>query len=221
MTVSATDVYEVLGLPAGLRLHMARTVGVVAAVGRSVSGKQARIVKDVSLAMALHDVGNVVMPIGNGELLAEPPQLLSRWCLYSHYTRSRYGENAHAATESILEDLGVKRPLIDLVERKSSRNFRSILCCKDPAEMLALYADMRVSPTGVVTILERHEDAVARYANVDGRKGLGGDIEMADLEELEAEIAQRFSFVPSTLDGSIIEEGIDDYLNLDLTDAFK
>lgn len=219
--ITAADVYAVLGLPTGLRLHMTRTVAIVEEIAEASPRKDSWATDEAALAMALHDVGNVVMPVGDGTLLVEPEDRLDRWNLYASLARARYGEDAHQATEKILRELGVRRRLRDLVQRKSSSNLPSILKVADPAELLALYADMRVSPAGVVSISKRHEDAVIRYANDSGRKGLGGDITLTDLRKLESEIARQFDLDPSEIDSTTVEARLDESLALDLTDAFE
>ncbi|MDQ2676067.1 MAG: hypothetical protein M3Y34_04605, partial [Actinomycetota bacterium] len=176
---------------------------------------------DVAPAMALHDVGNIVKPVGDGELLDEPASLLDRWSLYASFARARYGDDDHRATAAILAELGIKRELIDLIQRKSSRNLPSILEAGDPAELLAIYADMRVSPDGVVSIEERHEDAKARYAGDGDRRGLGGDVTIAHLRALEDEVAKRFEFDPTGLDARAVDARLHDCQDMDLADAFR
>ncbi|HEU5064143.1 MAG TPA: hypothetical protein VFT79_13485 [Solirubrobacterales bacterium] len=219
--ISATDVYEVLGLPRGLRTHMARTVAVVKVIGHGGATPVSAVTDDVALAMALHDVGNAVKPVGDGALLNEPADQLDRWRLYASFAQARYGEDEHQATKTILGDLGIRQPLIDLIQRKSSHNLLSILEVGDPAELLAIYADMRVSPSGFVSIVERHEDAQARYSGDANRKGLGGDVTLAHLRQLEEEVAERFEFDPAGLEAPTVDARLVECLSMDLADAFR
>lgn len=218
--IRVRDVYDILGLPSGLRTHMARTAAVVELVSRGAAPQLASVISEVALAMALHDVGNAVKPVGDGTFLGEPPESLGRWSLYSAYTRARYGSDEHAAASAMLGDLGVRPGLIALIERKSSSNLASILEEGDPGELLAIYADMRVAPSGLVSISERHEDAEQRYARIS-RRGLGGDVGLAQLEELQDRVQRRFNFDPGSLTADGVDERLASCLAMDLSDAFE
>lgn len=219
--IRARDVYDVLGLPTGLRLHLARTVAVVRMMLEDDSPGGLRA--DAQCAMALHDVGNAVKmsddPETASRMLQEPEVTLPRWRLYSSFARARYGSDDHAATTAMLTELGVKQHLIELVARKSSKNLHSILETDSTLEMVVLYADMRVGPEGVVSIAERHREATARLAGTE-RQGLGGTLTVDDLRALEDEVCRRLACDPAAVTDARAGEILDDCLNMDMTHAF-
>lgn len=202
---------------------MARTVGVVRLIGAGATPEASSVVRLVELTMALHDVGNAVKFNVDEEkaieMLGEPSEQLSRWRLYTDYMRSRYGEDDHAATEAILTELGIRAELIELVSKKSSRHFDAILRRRVPAEMLALYADMRVAPSRVVSIEERYLEATKRYAD-SGRVGLGGTVEMGHLNELESAVSDIFDSNLDQLTAAKVDALLADSLALPLDEAF-
>jgi hypothetical protein len=221
--IRAEDVYDVLGLPTGLRAHMAATVAVVRLIGAQGRPELAPLVHEVELAMALHDVGNAVKFDGDDSaaaaMLREPLKTLPRWRLYAQFMRERYGGDDHHATEVILTELKVRDDLVALISRKSSRRLPEILSRGVPAEMLSLYADMRVAPEGIVSLEQRYKEANARYANSE-RVGLGGSVGLAQLEELQHAVCDEFGSTPDVVTSSGVEAIIADCLSLLLDEAF-
>jgi hypothetical protein len=132
--------------------------------------------------------------------------------------RTRYGDDDHRATAAIHAELGVRPWVTELVQRKSSRNLLSILVRRDPAELLALYADMRAGPEGPVSIEERHREATARYADTV-REGLGGTIELDDLRRLEAAVTQAFGYGVEAIAAADVEDVRAACLELEVDDA--
>jgi hypothetical protein len=221
--IRAVDVYDVLGLPAGLRTHMTMTMAVVRLIGAQAAEDMRSVVRDVELTMALHDVGNPVKFDFDAAtavaMLGEPSETLPRWRLYSEYMQARYGEDDHVATGAILNELKVRPDLIELVSKKSSHHFAAILTREVPAEMLALYADMRVAPTGIVSIEERYREASERYAN-SGRVGLGGTVKLEQLSDLETAVCTVFNSCPGAVTPSRAGFILEDCLNSRLDEAF-
>jgi hypothetical protein len=212
----------VLGLPTGLRQHMADTVAVARLVAERGDARLQSVARSVEIAMALHDVGNVVKGGSDGAVslavLHEPEETRERWTLYTAYMRARYGHDDHRATAAIHAELGVRAWVTELVERKASRNLPLIVARSDPADLLALYADMRAGPHGPVSIEERHREAVARYAGT-AREGLGGTIRLDDLRRLEAAVTQAFGCRVEAIADADVKERREACLELEVHDA--
>lgn len=221
--IRARDIYDVLGLPRGLRLHLATTVAVVKLVGDAADRGLRSLAHEATLAMALHDIGNAVKLSDDRKIalrvLQEPPESLDRWRLHAAFTRARYGTDDHAATKSMLRELGIRQSLSQLIERKTSKNLPDILRRRRPVELLMLYADMRAAPQGFVSIEERHLEAQARYGRT-AREGLGGTVTLSELRTLEVIVAKTFNCDASALPAAAVTALIPECMRLEMDDAF-
>jgi hypothetical protein len=216
--IRARDIYDVIGLHRGLRLHQARTVAIVKTVSSRAAHNVAGDCADIALAMAVHDVGNMVrLPERPDDALAimhEPADSLARWQLATKLARARYG------TQAILHELGIRTDLREIIDRKSSKNFASTLSRDSFPELLALYSDMRVGPDGIIGLAERHAEATARYKGTN-RVGLGGTVTLKHLLALEAQLAAHAGSSISDIGPEISDGLIHECLNLDMSDAFE
>lgn len=222
--IRACDIYDVLGLPRGLRLHHARTVALLQLISRSTDGTTAEAAREAELAMSVHDVGNLVkMPESDQlalRMLQESEESLERWRLATRVARARYGSDDHIATQTMLSELGIRDDLRKLVARKSSKNLPSVISRKIGVELLALYADMRVGPFGVVTIEERHHEASARYRGTP-RQGLGGTVTLEELLRLETLVSRLVGSSVAVIRDDAVESLVSDCLELELDGAFE
>jgi hypothetical protein len=221
--ITADSVYAILGLPQGLRLHHALTVALLMRLGSDLDGDLGTTIREAQVAMALHDLGNAVqLPEDDAQaraMLQEPADDLPKWRLHTAYMRSLYGNDDHQATAAILGHLRTRPAVVELIGRKSSKNFHMLLERDRPIELFALYADMRAAPAGVVSIAERHAEATRRYAGT-ARQGLGGTVGLADLEELERRVSALCGTDAAADDLSDVEHSLQGALDLDVADAF-
>lgn len=159
------EVYEKYKIMPQLQLHQLR----VAAVANQICDHiKSPVDKDtVITACLLHDMGNIIkfnlkrtLDV-SGDLVK--PEDLSYWEAVQREFIETYGQDEHIASIDIARKLGVSEYVLECIE---SIDFGSALKNSKRAELepkICDYADLRVSPHGIVSIDGRLEDGRKRY----------------------------------------------------------
>jgi hypothetical protein len=181
---SAAAVYDRYSVPAGLRAHMLRVAGVATIIldhwqGSSVDrGSLIRV-------LLLHDIGNVVK--------MDDPGVAAVRLRYEQ----RYGADDHQVSLDIGREIGLSDAELDLMSRKVFLRNDQTRDGPDCAAKIGAYADQRVAPSGVLPLLERLAEGVARYRDKPG-SSMNNPRTPALIEaaaEIEAQI-QRWTSIP-------------------------
>ena len=168
---TVAQVYEQYEVMPQLATHMLRVAG----VGKLVTddwGDRELADKCVK-ACLLHDLGN-----------------LAKFKLASEYQREwgprqkrlwvKWGRDAHEATYGMLKELGLPEYVEYLLAEarlyESEPTENDFMIVPKPA-LIVLYADLRVVPTGVVTLQERVEDLTKRYSGFRAESRWGQSLE--------------------------------------------
>ncbi len=172
------EIYEKYQIMPQLVTHMLRVAGVGIKIleGWSDEIDQGLVTK----ALLLHDMGNLVKFDLSKNLM--PIENIEKWKILQSEWREKYGSDAYQATMKIMDELGEKEVATILEEEHAgyyAGDTGLIIKQSWPAKILA-YADMRVTPAGVVPLVERIADLHSRY---------GGEIAWYGfLYELEVDI---------------------------------
>lgn len=153
------ELYDKYDLMPQLRLHQLRVGGVVKTLTND---------HDSIITALLHDMGNIVKFDLDNPII--DINNLDHWKNVQKNTIKKYGNEAHVATYKILSESGLDRyakylkeesRTYDMETDKLNQSFFSNLSM--PA-LTTLYADLRVSINGVVSMEERINDLVTRYS---------------------------------------------------------
>lgn len=189
-----------------LETHMLRVAGVAEIVTKDWSDDETA--RECVAACLTHDLGNIVkfdlahplVPIDN----------LDYWQGVQREDRERYGRDAVLATQAMLTEAGLGQYADYLSEE--DRTFNSPVApdwdkISRPA-LLILYADLRVAPSGVVTLEQRTNDLARRYGKVRP--------ESAWSKELEAYVQSLTTVVVKTIGEADVTPLFDKMLTLDI-----
>lgn len=152
------DLYNKYNLMPQLREHQLRVGGIAKIITDEWLDRVAA--EESIIASLVHDMGNIV----KFKDLPDP-----KWRDVQKIYQERYGIDAHDATVGILKDAGLKK-YVDYIEEEKKlfeltpTEMQTFNKFSKPA-VIVLYADLRVMPTGVVSIEERTEDLIKRYRN--------------------------------------------------------
>lgn len=149
-----------------LETHMLR----VGAIGKIVAEnwKDGCDVKYVTGVCLLHDMGNLVKfdLINRNEEKFGKIENLEYWQKIQQEYWGKYGHDAHDATVGILQDADLTQ-FVDLIIEEEKLYFAEArekeLAQANVATIILMYADCRVTPSGVVTYRERVDDLRDRY----------------------------------------------------------
>lgn len=172
MAMTINDIYATYQIMPQLKTHMLRVAGVGKIIAENwVDTCDSKLVTDLCL---LHDMGNVV----KFDLSEEAVKTkmfgvstdLEYWREVQREYRQKYGKDAHTATKGILSEAKLDRfnkyideeHVLYFAEAKEKELDQASV-----AAIVLMYADCRVTPSGVVSYRERIDDLKARYGGVD------------------------------------------------------
>ncbi|OGM11572.1 hypothetical protein A2Z22_02125 [Candidatus Woesebacteria bacterium RBG_16_34_12] len=144
-----------------LQLHMLRIAGVASMICDSFEKELDK--NSIVSACLLHDMGSIVkfklglFPVLEGE------KGIGYWEKVKKDYLKKYGVDDHLATLKICKELGVNTKIINIINNFGFSNTANIFKTKNYNFKICVYSDMRVSPTGVTSLMTRLKEARNRY----------------------------------------------------------
>ena len=206
-----TEIYRKYKLPRNLIEHHYRVAGVVLFIADHWNGVKLdrNLVKRVAL---LHDLGNLVkydLKPRFAHLLNDKINDIGYWISLQREMIRKYGPNDYEATLGIARDLKLKPKTLKTLEVLVKGDTKEIINFGSFELKILLYADVRVSPYGVVSLLERVNEWLGRYYKdrEDWRD------KMSEIEgywqlcfDLENEISQNLSVPVTSITNDLIRK---------------
>lgn len=203
--MDAEEVYKHFGTPKGLQDHMLWVAGLVCTLRDHWSGETVDWDSAIKAAL-LHDIGNVIKFD-----LDKFPQLLGNelpridfWRAEQKRLIAKYGGDDHEATDRMLDELSVRRPIREATQSKSFGNSKPTAASTNWLVKILFYCDLRVLPDGVGTLSERvaeFRDRLKKYSERPDFPEL-----IAACHDLEGQIQ---SSVDTNLDGIMTQPNAD------------
>jgi len=185
-----------------LQLHQLR----VAAVGKLVCEHFTQTVnkENVVLACLFHDIGNIVkFKLRDFPELSEP-QGVTYWEGVQKEIIQTYGPEQHTASAAIAGEIGLSENIVSMIANAGFMAIPEILRGESNELKVLQYADLRVSPTGIVSVEERLSDFMRRY------KKKGDEVVERAAHDLERTIFEHVDLRPEDITDAavapIIEE---------------
>lgn len=158
------EIYEQYQIPRNLQRHMYR----VASVGQYLAEQWPEAVaqEDIVSVLLLHDLGNILkFDFARGvELFDEDERDVDHWKQVQSEYRKTYGDSVHGATLAIAQQEGASDRVVELFTKMGSSNLKDAVESDDWELKICIYSDFRVSPHGFVTVTDRFDDILQRYA---------------------------------------------------------
>lgn len=183
------DAYEHYQIMPFLQLHQVR----VAAVTKMICAHLSLPITtaDVIEACLLHDMGNILKFDLSKFPDSVKPEGRDYWENIKRETAERYRtHDEHEATLLIARELGVSAEVLEYIDAIGFSNAKEVQENNNYEKKICCYADMRVAPTGVLSLAGRIKDGRDRYT---GRKGYHG------FEDWFDEIGQAYRRVESDI----------------------
>lgn len=197
------QIYSDFQIIPNLQQHQLR----VAAVAKQICESQQVPVhtEDAIRACLLHDMGNILKFDFNYFPEFFEPQGRKYWEDVRDHFAKKYGQNEHAATLAIAQEIGVSKNILNLIDAVGFTHIPPTLQDQNLEKKICCYADQRVGPFGVISISDRLAEGKKRYA---GRKNLDNfDALAADLITLEQQVFTDSNLRPEQItDHSISSE---------------
>jgi len=155
------EVYAAYKTMSALQLHQLR----VAAVGKLICDGFTKSIntRDVVLACLFHDMGNILK--FNLTYFPEflKPQGLEFWETVKAEYKEKYGADQHEASKQIAREIGLSGAVVEIIDAIGFSNVEPALAGNSFENKICVYADSRVGPHGVLTLMERFADGRKRY----------------------------------------------------------
>ncbi len=161
------DIYTKYQIPPNLQRHQLE----VTAVGRYICEHwqgEAINTETITLALLLHDMGNIIK--FKRPFLGELEKDAKQWEKVQEEYVQKYGSDVHTATNTIMKELGVYEHIAYIVDNVGMVADPDVPKSNDA--LIADYADMCVSPAGIVGFQERIQDLVVRYGLTGNEEGI-------------------------------------------------
>lgn len=165
--------------------HQLSVAGITKIITDQWSEKE--IARKSVLASLLHDMGNIVKFDLSDEAQAkfqtqkDTPNIdLVYWRKVQEKYRAKYGQDAHEATIGILKAESLNEYAEYMIEEANlyhSSPTRAMLSAASYPAVMVLYADLRVTPRGVVSLDERIDDLQRRYGDFRPESKWGATLE--------------------------------------------
>jgi hypothetical protein len=114
-------------------------------------------------ACLLHDMGNIIKFQLDYFPESNEPEGIAYWQGVQEEYFAKYGTDEHHATLEILKELNVSPYVYNLVDHIDAPRVQEVASDNDLGEKICIYMDNRVTPHGIVSILERNEEVKERY----------------------------------------------------------
>ena len=151
------DIYNSYGIPERLQMHMLRVAACSKVIIKNWNGEKLDV-EMLYRVLLLHDMGNLVK-------IPENECDNQKFRRKRAYYYSVFGNDDHAVSLQIGKELGLSEKELRIMEDKVFVNNEYILSCDSYETKIGAYCDQRVSPDGVLSLLERLNQAKIRYKN--------------------------------------------------------
>ncbi len=171
-----SEIYTKYKIPIILQNHMYRVAAIGRIVVESLKSTVDLDIDTVIKELLLHDMGNILkIPVKGNSLFTEEEQI--DLIKVQEEFAQKYGNEEHVATMTIAKELGVSEKVIYILEKTGSSKLHLTIESDDWYLKVCSYADFRVSPKEIVTITERFDEVIKRYA--------GSEHVLSDVEKTE------------------------------------
>ncbi len=164
------DIYDHYLVPSNLQKHMLWTAGIGDIITKSWQDSQNKIkAQDVITALLVHDLANIVKFDLSFKLATpmDPSRSLNEWRQIQEKFKARYGLKADQANLAAAKELGLSKQIINLLDDHHFKSIPKVIKNQNCGHQITLYADLRIAPTGIVSIKDRVIDLKNRYQAVD------------------------------------------------------
>ncbi|MFZ2593657.1 MAG: HD domain-containing protein [Minisyncoccia bacterium] len=212
------EIYKKYDIFTALQLHQLRVAGVAQQLCESLD---CDVQQNVVVAVCLmHDMGNVLKLDFSKFPEFFEPEGVDYWKSVKEKYIQRYGTDEHHATAMIVHEI-IGSKAYDIYLNSYGHTHAVALREKSSIEeKICAYADMRVAPRGVVSMLERYSEMCARYKN-HPTVHLGTDEELRvqweALCDIESELFAHARITPEQITESSVSQYWDSLKKTNIT----
>ena len=164
---SIDAIFDEYAIPKRLRMHMYRVAGIGDIIIDHWKGPDVHRDK-LMRVLLLHDIGNIVkIDTESNSNNFDGIDVETFKDIKQRYI-NRYGEDDHRISRAIAEEIGLPEDELDLMDAKVFVKNDETVKSDDYDRKIGAYADQRVAPQGIRSIMGRLKEAKERYKDQPG-----------------------------------------------------
>jgi HD superfamily phosphodiesterase len=209
------QIYETHSIPKNLRRHM---IWVASVAEMLCDNCKEKVDKESIIASCLiHDLGNFIkMDFDDPNNVAlfdkEDAPKIPFFKQKKEEMRKKFGPNAEHANTIIAQELGVTLKVKLLVEHRPFEVKNGKLLSNELEEVIASYADLRVSPQGMASIKERMDEYEHRYKLLNDANHIEFSKKFKPLAiEMENKLFTKMKIKPEDINNESIQKYFEKY----------
>lgn len=176
--MTVLEAYLKLEIPPNLQEHMLRVGALLSILGEHWKGEEIDV-ESLVMAGLFHDLANILkFDFDKLELLGKEALKSNDWKRVQTKVRETYGDDLQRATLVMGKEIGLNDAVLRIIEGMEWERAHIVLKQRDWEVALAIYADMRVGPFGILPLRQRLDDLHHRRAQRDFEKTLQGALEL-------------------------------------------
>ncbi|MDD5050841.1 MAG: HD domain-containing protein [Candidatus Pacebacteria bacterium] len=207
-----SEIYTKYKIVPFLQMHMYRVAGVALYICQHA--KEKVLTDNIVSACLLHDMGNIL----KFDFTIFPEVFEPEGISYWQKVRDeflKYGKDENEATHAIAKEIGVSEKTYEYIVSVGFSKIAENFASNDLGKQIPTYADMRVSPHGVVSMEERLAEGHKRYKNRKHAIGTGDVFEKnrKAFYDIEKNIFSKTSLAPESITSEVIHPLLEDLKN--------
>ncbi len=213
MSKTISEIYEKYKIMPNLQAHMLRVTAVASLICDSYDEQLPK--EEIVTACLLHDMGNIIKSRLDYFPEFLEPQGMEYWQKVQNEYIERYGKDEHHATLEIMKEINVSQDIIALVDNIEFSQVCELCDNGDIPNKIICYSDNRVSPHGVVSLVERIDEAKKRYENKESFKRTESErVKLVFcIKEIEKQIFAKCKIKPEDINNESIAPVISELSN--------
>lgn len=198
------EIYEKYKIPSFLQEHQLRVAAVASLLCKSIKNEEVDTDNIIKVCL-LHDMGNIIKFDLDQNIFDHNEEELNYLKEVKKEMISKYGPEEHIATKKIISELGLDKKIETGVDLIGFSKLQNTVEKGSIENKICSYSDMRVGPSGVISIDERMKDGENRYPEKSKKEYF--KIGKESLYKIEKQIFSYMKILPQDIsDASIFEE---------------
>jgi 5'-deoxynucleotidase YfbR-like HD superfamily hydrolase len=184
------EIYKKYKTPPNLQKHMLR----VAALGKIITSQWTSSSingRAIVQTLLFHDLGKPISfdPNKQAEFINDPKEQ-KEIVENIYFLRKKYGVYEHQATLKMFKEIGLKEQSLYLINNFDWSNTQRLINSKKIEHLITIYAEMRISPSGIVDLDQRLKELKSRQSikNFQQRLNLAKQLEKMVAQHTKASL---------------------------------
>ena len=209
------SIYKKYAIPLNVQRHMKEVTAVAEMICDNSKIKVNK--EDVVASCLIHDLGNIIKMDFESEESISLGEIEDRVKVEFYKKKQKemvqkYGANAEKADLLIAKELGASERVLELISHKAIHIEDEKFVSSDLEEIIAAYADMRVSPHGIVSMHQRLDEYRKRYKLHENKEQIEHSKKFALLsEKMENELFSKVLIKPEDITNLSAKKYIEKY----------